>query len=63
MASKGSDDDDCEEMWEALRLLGTALHTLEDLLAHSNWCELALLKLGHKDVFCHVGEEGTFVAK
>lgn len=29
------DPDDCEEMWEAFRLLGSALHTLEDLLAHS----------------------------
>ncbi|KAH8117108.1 heterokaryon incompatibility Het-C [Phellopilus nigrolimitatus] len=31
----GDDPDDCEEMWEAFRLLGAALHTLEDLLAHS----------------------------
>ncbi|KAF8575733.1 heterokaryon incompatibility Het-C [Ramaria rubella] len=44
------------DQYEAFRLLGTALHTLEDLLAHSNWCELALRKLGHKDVFCHVGD-------
>lgn len=44
------------DMWEAFRLLGTALHTLEDLLAHSNWCELSLLKLGHSEVFCHVGD-------
>ncbi|THG94107.1 hypothetical protein EW145_g8210 [Phellinidium pouzarii] len=29
-----ADGEDCEEMWEAFRLLGTALHTLEDLLAH-----------------------------
>ncbi|QRV83279.1 heterokaryon incompatibility protein Het-C protein [Ceratobasidium sp. AG-Ba] len=43
-------------MWEAFRLLGTALHTLEDLLAHSNWCELGLLKMGHNEVFCHVGD-------
>ncbi|KAF8599907.1 heterokaryon incompatibility Het-C [Ceratobasidium sp. AG-I] len=43
-------------MWEAYRLLGTALHTLEDLLAHSNWCELGLLKLGHSEVFCYVGD-------
>lgn len=46
------------ELWEAYRLLGTALHTLEDLLAHSNWCEIALRKLGHKQVFCHVGDRG-----
>ncbi|KAI9462276.1 heterokaryon incompatibility protein Het-C-domain-containing protein [Lactarius psammicola] len=42
------------ELWEAYRLLGTALHTLEDLLAHSNWCEIALRKLGYEQVFCHV---------
>lgn len=56
-------EEDCEEMWEAFRLLGTALHTLEDLLAHSNWCELALRKMGHKDVFCHVGDSGKRMSK
>ncbi|PPQ91780.1 hypothetical protein CVT25_000425 [Psilocybe cyanescens] len=45
------------DLWEAYRLLGTGLHTLEDLLAHSNWCELALRKMGHNEVFCHVGNE------
>ncbi|KAJ3509499.1 hypothetical protein NLJ89_g5198 [Agrocybe chaxingu] len=25
------------DLWEAYRLLGTGLHTMEDLLAHSNW--------------------------
>ncbi|KAJ7805214.1 Het-C-domain-containing protein, partial [Mycena olivaceomarginata] len=35
---------DGPELYEAYRLLGTGLHTLEDLLAHSNW------------VFCHVGD-------
>ena len=44
------------DLYEAYRLLGTFLHTLEDLSAHSNWCELALVKLGHRDVFCHVGD-------
>ncbi|KAG6874423.1 hypothetical protein C0995_015159 [Termitomyces sp. Mi166 len=44
------------ELYEAYRLLGTGLHTLEDLLAHSNWCEVALRKLGHEKVFCHVGD-------
>lgn len=44
------------ELWEAYRLLGTALHTLEDLLAHSNWCEIGLRKMGYKKVFCHVGD-------
>ena len=29
---------------------------MEDLLAHSNWCEIALVKMGYTDVFCHVGE-------
>jgi len=46
------------ECWEAYRLLGSALHTLEDLLAHSNWCEVALRKMGHSQVFCHVGDRG-----
>ncbi|KAK0533435.1 hypothetical protein OC842_002976 [Tilletia horrida] len=45
-----------EDLYEAYRLLGQALHTLEDLPAHSNWCEIALLKLGFRDVFCHVGD-------
>lgn len=45
-----------EDLYEAYRLLGTFLHTLEDLTAHSNWCELALVKLGHRDIFCHVGD-------
>ena len=45
-------------MHEAYRLLGGALHTLEDLLAHSNWCELTLKKMGKDEVFCHVGDNG-----
>ncbi|KAG6879454.1 hypothetical protein C0992_002585, partial [Termitomyces sp. T32_za158] len=44
------------DLYEAYRLLGTGLHTLEDLLAHSNWCEVSLRKLGHEEVFCHVGD-------
>ncbi|KAI9057063.1 Het-C-domain-containing protein [Trametes sanguinea] len=44
------------DLWEAYRLMGTGLHTMEDLLAHSNWCELALRKMGYNDVFCHVGD-------
>ncbi|KAJ2923604.1 hypothetical protein H1R20_g13491, partial [Candolleomyces eurysporus] len=47
------------ELWEAYRLLGTGLHTMEDLLAHSNWCEIALRKMGHREVFCHVGDRVT----
>jgi len=39
------------ELWETYRLLGTALHTLEVLLAHSNWCEIALKKMGYEQVF------------
>ncbi|KAI0150020.1 Het-C-domain-containing protein [Hypoxylon sp. NC0597] len=37
------------------RLLGTGLHCLEDFLAHSNYVELALIELGERDVFPHVG--------
>ncbi|KDQ14431.1 hypothetical protein BOTBODRAFT_132240 [Botryobasidium botryosum FD-172 SS1] len=50
---------DGEDLWEAFRLLGTGLHTLEDLSSHSkcNWCELALRKMGYEDIFCHVGDE------
>ena len=43
------------ELYEALRLLGQALHTLEDLSAHSNWVELALIEMGYHNVFPHVG--------
>lgn len=32
-----------------------SLHTLEDLSAHSNWVELALIELGYTQVFPHVG--------
>ena len=32
------------------------LHTLEDFPAHSNFCELALVSLGHHQVFVHVGD-------
>ncbi|KAJ3922038.1 Het-C-domain-containing protein [Lentinula edodes] len=44
------------DLWEAYRFLGTGLHTMEDLLAHSNWCEISLRKMGYSEVFCHVGE-------
>jgi hypothetical protein len=47
------------DLWEAYRLLGTGMHTMEDLLAHSNWCEIALRKMGHQEVFCHVGDNGN----
>ena len=48
------------ELWEAYRLLGQGLHTLEDFTAHSNWVEIALRKLGHNEVFCHVGDNGQY---
>ncbi|RFU23635.1 hypothetical protein B7463_g12703, partial [Scytalidium lignicola] len=43
------------ELYEALRLLGTGLHCLEDFSAHSNYTELALIEMGERDVFPHVG--------
>ncbi|KAF8186977.1 heterokaryon incompatibility protein Het-C-domain-containing protein [Mycena galopus ATCC 62051] len=46
-----------EDEYEALRLLGQALHTLEDFSAHSNFCELALASMGHHEVFLHVGDQ------
>ncbi|KAI1477108.1 Het-C-domain-containing protein [Daldinia eschscholtzii] len=45
------------DLYEALRLLGTGLHCLEDFLAHSNYTELALIELGERDVFPHVGRD------
>ncbi|KAL1411226.1 hypothetical protein Q8F55_002177 [Vanrija albida] len=44
------------DQYEAFRLLGTFLHTLEDFTAHSNYCELALISMGHQNVFPHVGQ-------
>lgn len=32
------------------------MHTLEDFPAHSNFCELALVSMGHQRVFVHVGD-------
>ncbi|KAJ7599003.1 heterokaryon incompatibility protein HET-C [Mycena floridula] len=46
-----------QDLYEAYRLLGQALHTLEDFSAHSNFCELSLVSLGHSDVFLHVGDQ------
>ncbi|KAA1472452.1 Het-C-domain-containing protein [Dentipellis sp. KUC8613] len=58
-----------QDEYEAYRLLGQAMHTLEDFPAHSNFTELALVKLGHRDVFIHVGDnvriqapDGNYVA-
>ncbi|KAG9235947.1 heterokaryon incompatibility protein Het-C-domain-containing protein [Amylocarpus encephaloides] len=46
-----------DELYEALRLLGTGLHCLEDYSAHSNYIELALIEMGEEDVFPHVGSD------
>ncbi|KAL8653006.1 MAG: hypothetical protein Q9226_004022 [Calogaya cf. arnoldii] len=43
------------DLYEALRLLGTGCHCLEDYSAHSNYTELALIELGERGVFPHVG--------
>jgi len=44
-----------KDLYEALRLLGTGCHCLEDFAAHSNYVELALMELGEREVFPHVG--------
>ncbi|KIY47529.1 heterokaryon incompatibility Het-C [Fistulina hepatica ATCC 64428] len=44
------------DLYECYRLLGTALHTLEDFAAHSNFCELVLVSMGYTEVFVHVGD-------
>ncbi|RDW61278.1 Het-C domain-containing protein [Aspergillus mulundensis] len=46
-----------EDLHEALRLLGTGLHCLEDYAAHSNYVELSLIELGEFEVFPHVGRD------
>ncbi|KAJ4306687.1 hypothetical protein N0V88_000051 [Collariella sp. IMI 366227] len=43
------------DLCEALRCLGQALHCMEDFPAHTNYCELALIELGHYNVFAHCG--------
>ena len=40
-----------------LRLRLLQLHTLEDFSAHSNFCELVLVSMGHGEVFTHVGDQ------
>ncbi|KAH7920181.1 Het-C-domain-containing protein [Leucogyrophana mollusca] len=45
-----------QDLYEAYRLLGQALHTLEDFPAHSNFCELALVAQGNHQVFVHIGD-------
>ncbi|PNS18395.1 hypothetical protein CAC42_6212 [Sphaceloma murrayae] len=49
--NKGREEDLCE----ALRCLGQALHCLEDFGAHTQYVELALRELGFHGVFPHVG--------
>ena len=44
-----------EDLYEAMRCLGQALHTMEDFAAHSNYIELALREQGHRNVFPHCG--------
>ena len=44
-----------KDLHEALRLLGTGSHCLEDFAAHSNYVELALIEMGERDIFPHVG--------
>ena len=48
------------DFYEALRLLGTATHCMEDYSAHSNYIELALIELGATNVFPHVGRRARF---
>ena len=50
---KGKDED----LAEACRCLGQGLHTLEDFGAHTNYVELALLEMGYRNVFAHVGTQ------
>ncbi|CZS97058.1 related to Het-c protein [Rhynchosporium agropyri] len=55
LGRKYNRDHDKKDLYEALRLLGTGLHCLEDFSAHSNYTELALRELG-VDAFPHVGK-------
>jgi hypothetical protein len=43
------------DLRNAFRLLGNALHPVEDFYAHSNFVELTLRELGHRNVFPWVG--------
>ncbi|KAK9466960.1 heterokaryon incompatibility protein Het-C-domain-containing protein [Lipomyces arxii] len=48
-----------EDRYESFRLLGQALHCLEDFSAHSNYIELTLLEFGNTNVFPHVGSQAA----
>ncbi|KAJ2892989.1 heterokaryon incompatibility protein het-c [Zalerion maritima] len=52
-----NDSDNKADLYEALRLMGTGLHCLEDYFAHSNYTELALIEMGEEDIFPHVGRD------
>jgi len=56
LGRKYARDGNKNDLYEALRLLGTGLHCLEDFSAHSNYTELVLNELG-VDAFPHVGED------
>ncbi|KAK6819473.1 Het-C-domain-containing protein, partial [Apiospora arundinis] len=56
-AQTGNDD----ALYESMRLMGTGLHCLEDFFAHSNYIELALIEMGNRDIFPHVGRDVRIV--
>lgn len=53
--TSGSRKGNKEDLYEALRCLGQALHCLEDFGAHSNYVELALREMGFNNIFPHTG--------
>ena len=55
MYTSSSQSGRTEDLCEALRCLGQALHTMEDFGAHSNYTELVLIEMGYHQVFPHVG--------
>lgn len=61
--TSGSQSGKEADLCEALRCLGQALHCMEDFSAHSNYCELALRELGHRDVFPHCGTQSEITVR
>ncbi|KAF2090997.1 Het-C-domain-containing protein [Saccharata proteae CBS 121410] len=57
LARRFNQTGDKKYKYEALRLLGTGCHCLEDYSAHSNYTELALIEMGERDIFPHVGRD------
>ncbi|KAL0264382.1 hypothetical protein SLS55_000331 [Diplodia seriata] len=55
LARRYNENGNKDDLYEALRLLGTGCHCLEDYSAHSNFTELCLRTLGESNVFPHVG--------